>query len=261
MCLLIVAFRVQPGFPLVVAGNRDEWLARPAHAMEVLQAADPRILGGRDLLAGGTWLATNQQGGCAGLTNQPFPGGGRDPSRRSRGELPMILAGQASADQSAKVFADRIKSEEYNSCWILFGDRDSLWYVDLSGKGPPSPRPLRPGLHVLENNPIDQPSPKTDWVHDHLVSPWRDENAMVQALRDVLRSHEIPRGALEWSQRQPIPRPIETLAPCVHAGPYGTRSATLVLVPEDRRANPQLEFTEGAPCTFPFKDATTLWSA
>jgi uncharacterized protein with NRDE domain len=259
MCLLIAAFRVQPGFPLVVAGNRDEWLARPANPMEVLRAKDPRVLGGRDLVAGGTWLATNEYGVCAGLTNQPFPGGGRDLSRRSRGELPLFLAGQPTADRAAEAFARQVRSEDYNPCWILFGDRDALFHVDLSGRGVPRVQPLSPGLHVLENHLLEEASPKSDWVRARLTPPWRNEAEMTAALVATLSSHEIPKGALEWSQRQPMPRPVETQAACVHAGPYGTRSATLVLVPEDRQHHPALQFTPGPPCTSRFEDASALW--
>ncbi|MEE8409496.1 MAG: NRDE family protein [Myxococcota bacterium] len=45
MCLLAVASRIHPDTPLVVAGNRDEWLTRSAVPMTVLldgQAAHPR---------------------------------------------------------------------------------------------------------------------------------------------------------------------------------------------------------------------------
>src|SRR5690242_18553648 len=115
MCLLAVLFHAHPDAPLVIAANRDEWLARPAAPMGLLRAANdprlvgvpppgaltsggppappaprPRIAGGRDLLAGGTWLAIGEHGVIAGLTNRPTAAG-RDASKRSRGELPMAL--------------------------------------------------------------------------------------------------------------------------------------------------------------------------
>ena len=37
----------------------------------MLRGGGPRILGGRDEVAGGTWLAVNEHGVVAGLTNQP----------------------------------------------------------------------------------------------------------------------------------------------------------------------------------------------
>ncbi len=74
MCLLVFAWQTEPEYPLVVAANRDERLDRPAQALCVLQEERPRILGGRDDLAGGTWLAVNEHGVVAGLTNRPAPG-------------------------------------------------------------------------------------------------------------------------------------------------------------------------------------------
>ena len=79
MCLLIAMFGVVPDAPLIVAANRDERFDRPAVPITVLRERRPRILGGRDELAGGTWLAVNEHGVVAGLTNQPSFNG-RDPA-------------------------------------------------------------------------------------------------------------------------------------------------------------------------------------
>src|SRR5262249_51148300 len=71
MCLLIAMFGEVADAPLIMAANRDERLDRPAVPMTVLRDHGPRILGGRDELAGGTWLAVNEHGVVAGLTNRP----------------------------------------------------------------------------------------------------------------------------------------------------------------------------------------------
>src|ERR1019366_5417378 len=71
MCLLVVAWHHTGRWPLVVGANRDEWLDRPTTAITVLRDAEPRILGGRDERAGGTWVAVNEHGGVCGLTNRP----------------------------------------------------------------------------------------------------------------------------------------------------------------------------------------------
>jgi uncharacterized protein with NRDE domain len=102
MCLLAVMHRIHPDAPLVVAANRDEDPARPAVAMTVLRPAGPRILGGRDEQAGGTWLAINEHGVMAGLTNRP--GRTEGPGRRSRGELPLALARFATAQEAVDAF-------------------------------------------------------------------------------------------------------------------------------------------------------------
>src|SRR6202051_1248519 len=107
MCLLVVVSRLDPGAPLVVGANRDEQLVRPAVAMTVLRDAHPRIVGGRDEEAGGTWLAVNEHGVVAGLTNRPSPDG-RDLSKRSRGELPIALAEHRDAASAVQDFAGRL---------------------------------------------------------------------------------------------------------------------------------------------------------
>ena len=90
VCLLVFVWQVETSHPLVVAANRDERLDRPALPFGVLQRGHPRMLGGRDELAGGTWLAVNEHGVVAGLTNRPAPEG-RDPTKRSRGGLPLVV--------------------------------------------------------------------------------------------------------------------------------------------------------------------------
>src|SRR5580700_11866219 len=96
MCLLGVASQLVPGEPLIVGANRDEVLDRPSTSLTVLDPGPPRVLGGRDEQSGGTWLAVNSLGVCAGLTNQPL-GEAKDPTKRSRGDLPLALAGHGSA--------------------------------------------------------------------------------------------------------------------------------------------------------------------
>jgi len=57
MCLLVIASRVVPEEPLLVGANRDEVLDRPSTPVALLWKGPPRVLGGRDELSGGTWLA------------------------------------------------------------------------------------------------------------------------------------------------------------------------------------------------------------
>ena len=56
MCTLIVLHRCVPGRPLVVAANRDEFLARPAEDMAVREREGGQVLSPLDLEAGGTWV-------------------------------------------------------------------------------------------------------------------------------------------------------------------------------------------------------------
>ena len=120
MCLLVVASRLVAGEPLIVGANRDEVLERPSTPITVLDEGPPRVLGGRDELSGGTWLAVNEHGVCAGLTNQPL-GDAKDPSKRSRGELPLALARQRTAERAVDALLESHRPEDYNGSWLLVG--------------------------------------------------------------------------------------------------------------------------------------------
>ncbi|MGE4054151.1 MAG: NRDE family protein [Vicinamibacterales bacterium] len=245
MCLLVMLWRVIPGYPLVVASNRDEWLERPAVAMTSLSEA-PRIRGGRDQRAGGTWLATSESGLVAGLTNVPMIAPPAVP-KRSRGELPLLLARSPGALDAARALQSSIRSEEFNPCWILCGDREALAYIDLSTAGRPRVESLAPGIHVLENHPLG-PSPKSDFVRAFLGNPPGELDALTHRLESLLASHEIPHRA----GARGAARPLETGAACVHAGPYGTRSAQIVVVSD--RGAPRIRFTAGPSCTNPWQE-------
>ena len=111
------------------------------------------MLGGRDEVAGGTWLAVNEFGVVAGLTNVPSPRG-RDTTKRSRGELPVALAAHRDAAAAVAWIRATVDPSDYNPCWLLVGDRDSLCYVDLTGGRRPVARQLPAGSYVLENAPL-----------------------------------------------------------------------------------------------------------
>jgi len=251
VCLLVVVSRLDPDAPLVVGANRDERLERPATAVTVLRSAAPRVLGGRDELAGGTWLAVNDCGVVAGLTNRPAPDG-RDPAKRSRGELAVALCRHRQATAAVEDFVARFRPEDYNPAWLLVGDRTSLYALDMTEGDRPGVEELGPGVHILENNPLHQPSPKVDRVRALLgaATTGASGREVLDALPRVLADHGVPPSS---GERRP-----ETLAACVHSEDYGTRSSTVVVVPAGD-GPPGLQVADGPPCVAPFTDASSLW--
>ena len=245
MCLLVVASRVVPDEPLLVGANRDEVLERPSTAVTVLEPGPPRILGGRDELSGGTWLAVNEHGLCAGLTNQPL-GDAKDPTRRSRGELPLALARHRSAAEAVESFVDAYRPSDYNGAWLLVGDRRSLFFVDFTAPDGATAAALPPGIHVLENRALAAPSLKVDLVRETLGQP-ADADAIVTAFRRALVDHRLP----EDEDRA-------NAANCVHLESFGTRSSCLVRVPAGGGL-PRLWVADGPPCTAEYHDVSALW--
>src|SRR5881409_2866861 len=100
VCTLAAFVRIFPAWPLVVAANRDEFLARPATAPQLLREEAPRAVGGRDLTAGGTWLGVAETGVVAGILNRRTSTP-PDASYRSRGLLCLDLLGCATAGEAA----------------------------------------------------------------------------------------------------------------------------------------------------------------
>jgi len=245
VCLLVVASQLVPGEPLIVGANRDEVLDRPATSITVLDVGPPRVLGGRDELSGGTWLAVNEHGVFAGLTNQPLGGEAKDPSKRSRGELPIALARHRSARTAVDAFLGAYRPADYNGSWLLVGDRASLFFVDFTGAAGPAAVALPPGVHVLENRALGEPSLKVDLVREALGTPV-DGDAVVAAFRRVLADHRIPEG----DERA-------NAANCVHLEGFGTRSSCIVRVPDS--GLPKLEVADGPPCATPYVAADALW--
>jgi uncharacterized protein with NRDE domain len=279
MCLLVVVSRLAADAPLVIGANRDERLDRPATAMTVLRDAGPRILGGRDEEAGGTWLAVNEHGVVAGLTNRPSPEG-RDATKRSRGELPLALAAHRDAASAVEEFVARFRPAQYNPAWFLVGDRTSLYALDMTGAGAGQDRvhveALGPGVHILENNPLHAGSPKVVHVRALLgnVAALGGE-ALVERVRAVLVDHTVPETETESETETDTPpmrgvgddaetprvRPVETLAACVHTENYGTRSSTIVAVPATAASYPRVLVADGHPCTSTFTDVSELFGA
>lgn len=258
MCLLSVLFRTRPDAPLVVAANRDEMLDRPARPTDILQMTEPRIVGGRDLLAGGTWLAVNEHGVFAGLTNRPTVA--RDPMKKSRGALPLALTQHRTARAAIAAFHER--PSEFSPAWLFVGDRESLFLVDMTAGERANVRELPPGIHILENRAYGVRSAKVARVSAALAGadavPFDD---LVPRLTDVLRDHVVPDGVHnDDSGVAGFIRPRETEAACVHAGPYGTRSACIIVVPPHGPA--RVWSSDGPPCTNALRERSLeLWDS
>lgn len=223
MCVVFVAWRSHPGYPLVVAANRDEFHARPT-APAAFWPEAPHLLAGRDMEAGGTWMGITRGGRFAALTNY------RDPARilpgaRSRGAIVVeFLQGASGAAEYAAGL--RQKATAYNGFNVLLGDGASLWYFsNVEGK----PRALAPGVYGLSNHLLDTPWPKVARGKSALsqaLAALPDSAPMLALLREerVAPDGELPRTgvSLEWERL--------LSAAFIRSPQYGTRSSTVLLL-------------------------------
>ena len=70
MCTLVLLRRPGHPWPLVLAANRDEMADRPWRPPGRHWPDRPGVVGGRDDLAGGSWLALNDFGMVAAVLNR-----------------------------------------------------------------------------------------------------------------------------------------------------------------------------------------------
>jgi len=150
MCLIVLAWRVHPSFPLVVAANRDEFHARPAAAVS-FWSDRPGILAGRDLEALGTWMGVSRAGRFAAVTN--YRGAREARAAESRGALVarFLADGQAPAEYMTGL---QENSALYSGFNLLAADRNNLWWISNRDG---APRALVPGVYGLGNLLLDSP--------------------------------------------------------------------------------------------------------
>lgn len=253
VCLLVMVSGGGAGGGLVVAANRDERVDRPAVPITVLQERDPRVLGGKDLVAGGTWLAVNEHGVVVGLTNTPTEGG-PDRTKRSRGVLPLMAGRHRTAAEAVAALVSGVDPSQFNPAWMLVADRRSCYAVTVAGDRP-SVTALPPGVHVLENRPPGCRSAKVRHVLGAVGPVPADpaDPALRRRLASLLGDHARPAGA------EDDPRRPELLTACVHADGYGTRSAALIEVAAQPARLPVVAVADGPPCRASLVDRSGLW--
>ncbi len=243
MCTLIAIDRLIPGLPLVVASNRDEYLARPAAPPVRIEAAvpgEPAFVAPQDLEAGGTWMGVNERGLFVGLTNRPTERKRRD--RRSRGLLVLDALRRGDAASVAEGMRE-LRADHYNPFNLFWADGRRSYVTSDDGTRC-STRELDPGVHILCNRDVDDPaSPKIAKLRERLAAVALEPSvdALFRALGEVLRSHGEPDRPLDHA--------------CVHLPEYGTRSSTLLAVGEGRW---RLSFADGRPCETKYRNHSAL---
>ena len=237
MCLIFVGWRAHPRYPLVVAANRDEYHARPTAPAALwdesgtggpaggggagADAPQGRILAGRDLVAGGTWLGVTADGRFAALTNvggSTPPG----PGAPSRGRLPVdFLRGALGARAYAREVSR--EAERYSGFNLLLADRDGIHCV--TNRGTERLTDLAPGCHGLGNDRLNASEPKvTDGVAEfsrRLVGELATDELFALLADDEPAAEADPRGTDLDRVRS---------ARFIRGDVYGTRSSTVLSV-------------------------------
>ena len=235
MCLIVLAHRQHPRYPLLVAANRDEFYLRPTAQAE-LWAEHPGLLAGRDLVAGGTWLGITREGRFAAITNhrraEAVAAG-----PHSRGLLTLnFLRGEIRAAEYLAEVADR--GADYAGFHLLLGEAGEMYYYS-NVEGPVQVLP--PGVYGLSNAPLDSAWPKVKRGREAMqaIIASRDEPSLDKLSASVAshmraRDQELPNKGTDLDfERSLSPQFIVTPE-------YGTRATTSLSV----AASGEVQFRE-----------------
>ena len=224
MCLIAIAHRVTEKWPLVIAANRDESYDRPTRASHAWEE-DPRVIGGRDLRAGGSWLAVRRDGRFAAVTNvrgigraeggcgTDFSPSGRAKARPTSSEGPpsrgLLVSDFVLGNELPLAYAQRVTalSAEYAGFHLIVGDGD---IVHCSSNSMPAPID---GLFAVSNAPPGVEWPKVAAARHALAAALEHDDVAGELLRFLSTSigGEIPYEVFVKSPR------------------YGTRSSTVIV--------------------------------
>ncbi len=271
MCTLIVAQDVLGPQTVLLAANRDEDPARPSAPPTVLEES-PRVVGGKDLLAGGTWLAMREGRVAVALLNRRSGGGTHEtPSPRSRGLLcletaavpqdftldldpvgqnPEVLerlrevAGTDLGLAGMSAALQQLWEYPYAPFSLVWLAPEGSWVLSFDAAGDRRFNAVGRGWHVMAHQDLDDRGERrVAWLLDTLGS-WRPEGPDQAVLRlgALLRSHgeESPEGT------PPV---------CLHGGRAETVSSAIVfLSATDKR----YLHAQGPPCERPYDDYGAL---
>ncbi len=221
MCLVLIAWQQHADWPLIVAGNRDEFHARPTEALH-WWADQPDLLAGRDLQAGGTWLAVSRSGRFATITNyrDAIP---PDADHRSRGKLVTEFV---TGTTTPLEFVEAIDGDDYAGFNLFVSDGQSLAFCNNRDD---APRELPPGLYGLANAALDAPWHKTvvskERLQARLASSEINSSTLLKLLDDRERgpAKDVSADGLRFEFAHAL------TAPFIVQPEYGTRSSSVVL--------------------------------
>jgi len=245
MCTVVILRRPGHDWPLLFAANRDEMAARPWLPPGRHWPDRPRVVAGRDSLAGGTWLGLSDLGLIAGVLNRPGSLGPA-PGLRSRGELPLEALEHATARDAAEALV-HVEPTSYRTFNLVVADAAVAFWVRSGDDGSAhgvAATPVPDGLSMITAHDMND-----------------DASARIRRYRPLFEAAAVPdpeRG--DWSAWQALlasrltdagPEGAMTI---VTAGGFGTISSSLLALPRRGRddVKPRFLFAAGRPDRAPF---------
>lgn len=239
MCIAVFIWQSHPVYPFLLLLNRDEYHNRPTKPLAWWEGHE--IAGGRDEVAGGTWLACSKDGRMAFLTNVREINS--NPKSKSRGHLPVrFLESKKSPMEFAKEML--MEADQYNGFNLVLIDLCSKAMVYVTNRPNQvniSVIEVSSGIHVLSNARLDTPWPKAqrlgnsfrDVLYEHREGEVPIKETVQKLMMDTVKVEDeklLPHIYPPQWEYQLSSIFIDTDSPL---GRYGTRSSSAVSVKTD----------------------------
>lgn len=239
MGILAIQYQTVKDAPILIATNREESFSRPFQPPRI-QSGRPRVVCGIDRKTGGTWAGINQHGMFAAVLNCPKRSVPYDP--RSRGLLCKELLSCRTAEEAVERAVRELESGCYAGGHYICVDRASAGVV--FGGNEIDVQFLKPGLHILSANKMDDPEdPRQEFVRRLLTLHRLDSAVAFLAVASQTFSR--------------TPDPMGRRGVVITEPDYGTVCSMLVSLTE-RTQKSIMQFANGAPNIKPYEDASAL---
>ncbi|MBF0107943.1 MAG: NRDE family protein [Magnetococcales bacterium] len=245
MCSLVILYRPDHEWPLLLGANRDEMMDRPWRPPGRHWPTRRHILAGLDQMAGGSWLGMNDRGVVAAVLNRTGTLGAV-PGKASRGLLVLEALDHDTARAATLAierFLDKNHPRPFNL--VICDASQGFW---ISWRATSSEHdttrqtiPLSPGLHLLTSRDLDDPT---------------DPRIRGNLPRFRSQPHPDP-SANDWSawikllsSTTPIPGVGPESAMCFQLeNRFATVSSSLIALPHPRQHDrtPVWHFAAGSP--------------
>lgn len=238
MCILALAFQVFPECPVFLAANRDESLRRSSLLPTVNQEPGGcRWFGGRDALAGGTWLGVNGAGLLITITNRrdrPLPA-----NPRSRGLLCRDILCCENVPDADSTLEAQLRAHNFAgfNLLVVSGERGFVYEHGSASRR----QDVAAGLHVLGN---------AGWDDGGSARGVRMRREFETALEGAASPEEVVRRAERICG---LGESREAPALCISGPDDGTVSSSIVAVRHPAVAS-EYHYADGPPASQPFAD-------
>ena len=228
MCLILFAWKVHPHYQLVLAANRDEFYERSTR-QALWWPEDTRLLAGKDLVGGGSWMGINRKGEWAALTNYREVNNIRNDAP-TRG---FLVTDFLSTEVGPKSYVNLVdhKANLYNGFNLLIGDQNEIWHYSNRGDRPTK---IAKGVYGLSNHLLNTPWPKVKKGMAGLSRWLETKQHSVDSLFEMLQDKEMALDkelpntgvSMEWERK--------LSAMFIKSKEYGTRVSTILTISYDQ---------------------------